>query len=100
MKLENTIKIILIIMLLLCLLHMPYSYYMLTRAAALIGFSTLAYLEYKKNSEVTLGFILFVILAILFQPICKISLGRLAWNTIDAATAIWLIYSIIKSRKQ
>ena len=57
----NSIKIILAIGLLLCLLHMPYGYYQLVRFIAMIGFGYLAYdaNQSKRETEfiIYLGYI-------------------------------------------
>ena len=61
-------------------------------------FSFLAFFSYKaKQNNLT---ILYIGLAILFQPIVKIYLGRLIWNIIDVLIAIFLITTIfIKKNK-
>ena len=48
-------------------------------------FAYLAYCEYK-NGHVD-RMILFIVLAILFQPFAKIALGRVIWNIVDAIVA-------------
>jgi hypothetical protein len=71
---------------------MPYGYYQFVRLAALVGFAMLAYLANndKKNTEV----IIYIGLAILFQPFLKIALGRSIWNIVDLAIAVGLLLSI------
>ena len=88
----NTIKVILAILFFLCLLNMPYGYYQLVRIVALVGFAILAYRSYNDdNIEVA---ILYVGLAILFQPLIKIPLGRTIWNIVDVIVGAGLIVSI------
>lgn len=95
---SNLIKVILAILFFLCLLDMPYGYYQLVRFAAMIGF---AYLAYKTNEEDNkTEAILFVVLAILFQPFVKIALGRIIWNIVDVVVGIGLIISLIGDRKK
>lgn len=93
----TSVKIALAIMLLLCLLQMPYGYYQLVRILGCIGFGYLAYQfhESKKEKEM----IIFLILAILFQPFFKIALGRSLWNIIDIVVAIGLFLSVIREKK-
>lgn len=86
------IKIILSVFFFLCLLDMPYGYYMLVRVMAMIGFSILAYYMYKEERNVEM--IVFICLILLFQPIIKIPLGRLIWNIVDVIIGIVLIVSI------
>ena len=82
-------KIILAALLLLCLLDLPYSYYLFVRWSAMIGFSYLAYISYKyKQNFMT---IVFVLLAVLFQPFDKIALGRTLWNVVDVIIGLTLI---------
>ena len=89
-NLEKRIKIGLSIALLLCLFDMPYGFYQLVRFIALIGFSILAY---NSNEDKTAQ-IVFIICALMFQPLFKISFGRTIWNIIDVVVAIGLIISL------
>lgn len=71
---------------------MPYGYYQLVRILALIGFSILAYLSFKEERYIEM--ILYIGLAILFQPLIKIALGRFIWNVVDVIVGIALIVSV------
>jgi len=82
------------ILLLLCLLDMPYGFYSFVRFAASAAFCFFAY-EAKK-SENKDRMILFIILAVLFQPFVKIPLGRSIWNIIDVVVAIYLFYILFR----
>ena len=86
------IKIILTVLFFLCLLEMPYGYYQLVRFSALIGFALLAYNSNEQGHKTEV--IIYVCLAILFQPLVKIALGRQLWNIIDVVVGIGLIVSI------
>lgn len=77
---------------------MPYGYYQLVRFAALLGFSILAYTAYKQNQKTEA--IIYVCLAILFQPLIKIALGRELWNVVDIIAGIGLIVSILAKGKK
>ncbi|MDY3344320.1 hypothetical protein PG326_03525 [Riemerella anatipestifer] len=83
----NLIKILLPFLLLICILDMPYGYYQLVRFIALICFSMLAY-QYRNNHTLL---VIFISLALLFQPFIKIALGRTLWNIIDVVVAIFLL---------
>ncbi len=92
MKIETLLKLVLATLFFICLLNMPYGYYQLVRIVALIGFSVLAYRSYKTdNVEVA---ILYVGLAILFQPLIKVPLGRMMWNIVDVIVGVGLIVSL------
>ena len=91
-KISYIIKIALAIVLLFCLAKMPYGYYQFVRFLALIGFAFLAY-EVKEHENKRM-FLVYIILAFLFQPFFKIALGRELWNIIDALVAIFLLLSI------
>ncbi|MBT8244560.1 DUF6804 family protein [Winogradskyella sp.] len=96
MKNSGTIiKIALAILLLLCLLDMPYGFYQLVRFASLIGFGILAYSASEKVSKTEM--IIYGGLALLFQPFFKIALGREIWNIVDVIVGIGLIASLIIS---
>lgn len=94
---NNIIKIGLSILLLSCLLDMSYGYFQLVRFIVLVGFGYLAYTSYLNQRQTEM--FVFGILALLFQPFAKISLGRELWNIIDVIVAIALIVNIFKSRK-
>ena len=85
---EKQIKIILAALLLLCLLNMPYGYFQFVRFSAMIGFAYLAYSASKKNEM-----LIYIGLAILFQPFFKIAMGRTIWNILDLIVAIGLLTS-------
>lgn len=76
----------------LCLLDMPYGYFQFVRFAGLIGFAILAYQANQQDSQTEM--IIYVGLALLFQPFFKIALGRQIWNLIDVVVAIGLVTSI------
>ena len=100
MRAETIIKGILAVLFFFCLLDMSYGYYQFVRFLALIGFAILAYKSYERQENIMT--ILFVGLAILFQPLFKISLGRELWNIVDVIVGIGLISSIFikpKTRK-
>ena len=89
---KNLIKIILAILLIICLFHMPYGYYQLFRYIAMVGFAILAYYQYEKKNIPLV--IMFIALALLFQPIIKVPMGRQSWIMIDLMVALGLVVSI------
>ncbi len=89
---HTVIKISLAILFFLCLLHMPYGYYQFVRFSALVGFTILAY-QIMKNENKT-EMIIYIGLAILFQPLIKIALGREIWNIVDVIVGLGLLISI------
>lgn len=94
----RVIKIVLAILFLICLFDMPYGYFQLVRFAGLIGFGILAYQSNQdKQKEMT---IVFIGLALLFQPFFKIALGRQIWNIVDVIVSIFLIATIFIDRKR
>lgn len=89
--------LILSIFLLLCLLPMPYGYYMIVRFVSMVEFGVIAY-RYYTQSKVALT-VTFTSLALLFQPFIKIALGRTIWNVVDVIVAILLMLLWMKERK-
>lgn len=77
---------------------MPYGYYQFVRFLALVGFGLLAYKSYERQENVIT--IVYVGLAILFQPLIKISLGRELWNIVDVIVGIGLIGTIFMKPKK
>ena len=84
-------KGVLSLLLLLCLLDMPYGYYAFTRFVAMAAFLYFAYREHGRDNAGLMW--LYVALAVLFQPLWKVSLGRTLWNVVDVAVAAWLLVS-------
>ena len=81
--------LILAAMFLLCLAPMPIGYFSLVRLVAVISFGVMAYKSYVAKKEIFAW--TFGILALLFQPFFKITLGRTVWNIIDVVVAIGFI---------
>jgi len=93
LTIEKLIKISLAVLLLICLFHMPYGLYQLFRYIAMVGFAILAYYAYeRKNIPVV---ILFVALALLFQPLSKVPLGRQSWIMVDILVSVGLCVSLV-----
>lgn len=89
---DKPLKIILAILFFICLVDLPYGYYQIVRFAALVGFSILAYQANERESKTEM--VIYMGLAILFQPLLKISLGREIWNVVDVVVGIGLLVSI------
>jgi hypothetical protein len=89
---NRLIKIILACLLLSCLLPIPYGYFQLVRFISAVGFILLSINAEKENGQTEK--IKLFILAILFQPLFKISLGRLFWNIIDVIVAVGLLLTL------
>jgi len=98
MKLSTILKFILAILLFICLLDMPYGYFQFIRLASLVVFTILAYQSFENNKQMEL--IIYVGLALLFQPFFKISLGRELWNIVDVIVGIGLVISSLTESKE
>ena len=94
----NIIKLILVILFLLCLLHMPYGYYQAVRFIGMLGFILLAYFSNQQNQKIEV--IIYISLALLFQPFIKVALGRTVWNIVDVIVSAGLIISLFEKPKK
>ena len=83
------VYLILAALMLLCLAPMPYGYFQLVRFVAMVAFGLMAYQYYVRHKSIAAT--VFGVLALLFQPIYKIALGRATWNVIDVVVAALLI---------
>jgi len=92
------IKLILSIFFLVCLLPMPYGYYQAVRFIGMLGFALLAYFSYQQNRKAEV--IIFISLALLFQPLLKVALGRTVWNIVDVIVSAGLIISLFVKPKK
>ncbi len=77
---------------------MPYGFYQLVRFAGLIGFAVLAYQAHDQGRHNEM--IIYVGLALLFQPFFKIAVGRQIWNIVDVVVGIGLLISIFIKPKE
>ena len=96
--LQTIIKLILALLFLLCLLHMPYGYYQAIRFIGMLGFILLAYYSSQQNHKIEV--IIYIALALLFQPFIKVALGRTDWNVVDVIVGVGLIISIFLKPKR
>ena len=97
-RMEKIIKIGLAVLMFGCLLDMPYGYFQIVRFAGLLGFGILAFQANEtKQKEMA---IIFIGLALLFQPFFKIALGRQIWNIVDVIVSIFLIATIYIDRQR
>ena len=94
----KNIQIALIIALLLCLLPMPYGYFILTRYLSTIVFAVMAYHYHNKHENVNT--LLWGSLALLFQPFFKIALSRDIWNIVDVIVAILLLLFVVLLKEE
>ena len=89
-------KLLLSILLLLCLADMPYGYYQFVRFISAIAF---VYFAYEDKSNGGKLFLVYILLAILFQPFIKFAFGRVIWNVVDVIVAVGLIVTIFRKKE-
>lgn len=94
----NPLKIVLAAFFFLCLAEMPYGFYQLVRMAGLIGFAILAYDANQRKQPVIM--IVYIGLALLFQPLFKVALGRDLWNIVDVLVGIGLVVSVFSKKRK
>ena len=82
--------------LLLCVLPLPYGFFMLVRVAMTIIGGYLAYKYYEKDNTTLV--LIFCGIALLFQPFFRIALGRELWLVIDVAISILLLVLAAKNK--
>jgi len=95
MKIRD-IKVFLAVILLLCLIPFPYSYYLFVRYAATFGFGILAFQAYASKKPKV---VLYLFLSFLFQPFYKVHFDRSFWLVIDLLVASWLFYEVYFTNK-
>ena len=64
----------------------------------MVVFAVMAYQYSEKKQEGLM--VVFGALALLFQPFCKIALGRTVWNIVDIIIAAFLIWLWFKRKRQ
>jgi hypothetical protein len=95
---DKIIKIVLAALLFGCLADMPYGYFQFVRFASMAGFAYLAYHNSQQNR--TEMVFVYALLALLFQPFLKISLGRELWNIVDVIVGIFLLVSLFVKKDE
>jgi hypothetical protein len=68
---------------------LPYGYYMLLRFIACGVFAWAAYIAFERNEDILPW--VFIVLAIIFNPILKIHFPKEMWAVIDFLSGIFLI---------
>lgn len=90
---DISLRLAISLLLLICLFDMPYGYYQFVRYVAATSFLVLG-LTLPDSKQATVQKIVFISLAVLFQPLIKIALGRTIWNIVDVIIAVALIVSV------
>jgi hypothetical protein len=95
---NNLLWLVPIALLLIALLSLPYYYYQLMRWA-ICGCS--AYLSYQHYKEKSSGFltVVFIVVAIVYNPIEPIHLFREAWMAINIITVVVFLYGWVQAKK-
>lgn len=94
---KNYSELVIAMLLLICLLPMPYGYYQLLRFVAMIYFAYKAFCYYSVKQQTLMA--TFASLSLLFQPFFKIALGRTVWNVVDVVVALFLIIMMHRKNK-
>ena len=95
--LSATLKSLFAILLLACLLRMPYGYYQLVRFLGMVLFGWLAFVDSKRKDKTL--FVVWISSFVLINPLIKIALGRTIWNIVEVIWAILLVASIWMDKK-
>ena len=96
MTTQQKIQIVGAIILLLCILPMPYGFFIIVRVATTIISAFLAYNYYQQKKQglaITFG-----IIAVLFQPFFKLALGREMWLIVDVIVAVLLLFLALRKK--
>ncbi len=94
---QNWFKITAAILLLWALADNPYSYYQFLRWAITIIGAYTAYLAYNKKQNIWIW--IFVIIAILFNPLAPFYLSKDTWQLFDFIAAIIFLLSSLKKEE-
>lgn len=96
-SLNDLIKIILIILFLSAIQYHPYSFYIFLRWIVLLGSIFLIYKNMKTGDK--LGLIIFISLALIYNPIFPITMKKESWTLINIASLVATLISIIINKK-
>lgn len=85
------------IALLVCLLPLPYGFYLLIRLATAIIAGCWAYTFFNKGKRTYA--IISCAVALLFQPFIKITLDRVTWNVVDVILSMAIVWIILFQKR-
>ena len=77
--------------LVLAVLPLPYGYYTLLRLIAFGVFGWAAYISFDRNEEILPW--IFIVLALIYNPIIKIYLPKETWTVINLLSAASLVFN-------
>lgn len=86
------------VLMVLCLLDMPYGFYMLVRFVATVVFAIISLMCISNEKKEWAIF--FASSALLFQPFIKVALSRSMWNVVDIIEAVVLAVFVIKFKRE
>lgn len=89
-----------ILMLLITPFHLPYSYYTFLRIIVTACSSYLVYIEYMRSNALSFPVVLFIVIAIIFNPVIPFYFSKLIWIGIDICTALIFGYYVFIFHKQ
>jgi hypothetical protein len=97
-RLNKILWLVPIALLLIAILSLPYFYYQLMRWAICGSAAYIAY-QYYKEKGCSFLTVLFIVIAIVYNPIEPIHLFKEAWIVINIITVIIFIYGWVQAKK-
>lgn len=94
-RIAPMIKIGVAVLLLLCFTDIPVQFNKIIHCTVACAFGYLAY-DYFRGGRNLMG-LLFVALAMVFQPFYQIAVGQTIWNFLTIAVIVWLFTLIISA---
>ena len=99
MKIERSIRVILVALVLWALLPTnPYGYYQLLKVLVCAGCSYLGVKTLNASKGKDLVWV-YITMAVIYNPLIPIHLGRSIWTLVNIVTVVILIAIELKSRK-
>ncbi|MCX7737657.1 MAG: hypothetical protein N2319_13230 [Candidatus Kapabacteria bacterium] len=94
------IRLVAIVMLSIALLKLPYGYYTLMRLVLCFSFCFFIYINYSVYRNF-LFYPIFGLLAIIYNPVFPLHLGREVWTYVNLVTILTIIISffVFKAKK-
>ena len=96
MNVRQKFQIVGAIVLLFSMLPLPYVFYPIVRLVMTIVGGYLAYNYYIRNRKKLA--LVFLIIAVLFQPFVMLSFGRSIWLVIDVTVAIFFLLLVVRKK--
>jgi len=100
-KIIRIVSLISIVLVLIALFDMPYSYYKLLRFLLFVGTAYISYTFYQAQNKILM--LINILIVVLYNPIFPLHMNREFWTIINILTIVgfgYNIFEVMKTKKE